>query len=292
MNVENVILDSLDGFDRRILIRNGEPYACVSDLYNQLEIPRKTLMSIIDNNVESFKGYIIKVNSNDLQEDENQPWRNVSRGSLFQRNTIYNFINESGYNLLIQKINPDTVRDESKRDIIIKHQRGMAEVFAKYRRNEVTDAKNVQPTIHPAMRSPEQVCKDKIDLGNFLADIFGIPKQMAATVSINEAQRETGVDFSNYQKLLPPVDGTYEEPKIGAQDLGKPYGDNGRKVNLLLQKLGYIYKDNGKWQLTQMGKDYGGAWFPFTAPNGHTDTHLRWPTKIKDVIKEHENFFR
>lgn len=287
MNVEQVILDTVDGIDCSIIIVDNKPHACVSDLYNQLDMTRQTLMKIIESNVESFAGYVIKVNGNYLQGEDNQPCSQQLRGK-FQRNTIYNFISEDGYNLLIQKINPDTIRDVEKREMIIKHQRGMAEVFTKYRRKEVVDVKSVQPAIHPAMRSPEQVCKDKLDLGMFIADVFGIPKQMAATVSINEAQRETGVDFSNYQRLLPPVDGTYEEPKIGAQDLGKPYGDNGRKVNLLLQHLGYIYKDNGRWQLTKSGKEFGGAWFPFTAPNGRTDTHIRWPVKMKDVIEQYK----
>lgn len=287
MNVEQVILDSSDGFERRILIWQGEPFVCVSDMHHQIDIAKMTLYNIVNNIKRDHPDCVIQVNGNDLQSDACQPVREFGMGG-FQKNTMYNFINETGYNLVIQKINPDTIHDTEKKEIIIKHQRGMAEVFTKYRRKEVVDVKSVQPAIHPSMRSPEQVCKDKMDLGMFIADIFGIPKQMAATVSISEAQRETGVDFSNYQRLLPPVDGTYEEPKIGAQDLGKPYGDNGRKVNLLLQHLGYIYKDNGRWQLTKSGKEFGGAWFPFTAPNGHTNTHIRWPVKMKDIVEQYK----
>ena len=290
MDVEKGSVETIGGIDCRMIVIGGEPYVCVSDTYHQLEIDPRTARGIISRNEDQFADYIIKINGTDLQNVNVNPSFNFELG--FQKGTMYNFMNETGYNLFIQKVDPELVNDPIKREVVKSRQRGMAETFTKYRRKEVIDAKTVAPTVHPSMRSPEQVCKDKIDLGNFLADIFGIPKQMAATVSINEAQRETGVDFSNYQKLLPAVDGTYEEPKIGAQDLGKPYGDNGRKVNLLLQKLGYIYKDNGKWQMTQIGKDYGGAWFTFTAPNGHTDTHLRWPTKIKEVIKEHANFFK
>ncbi len=287
MEVDQVIVDTIDGIDCNILIVSNEPHICVSDLYNQMHMPRMTLNDIIEKVKKDHPDCVIQVNGNDLQFDDCQPRRNFRQGG-FQKNTMYNFINETGYNLVIQKINPDTIKDNEKKEVIIKHQRGMAEVFTKYRRKEVVDTKSVQPAIHPSMRSPEQVCRDKLDLGIFIADIFGIPKQMAATVSINEAQRETGVDFSNYQRLLPPVDGTYEEPKIGAQDLGKPYGDGGKKVNLLLQHLGYIYKDNGKWQLTKSGKEFGGAWFPFTTPYGRTDTHIRWPVKMRDVIEQYK----
>lgn len=290
-NIESAALEVIDGAECRFLMRSdGEPLACTSDMYRHFDIDKSTFNRLFVRHEDEFSKYIVKINGSDLQHVNGNLVASGATG--FQKGTIYTFMDESGYNLMIQKIDPQVVGNDASRNTIMARQRGMAEVFTKYRRKEVIDAKTVAPTVHPSMRSPEQVCKDKIDLGNFLADIFGIPKQMAATVSINEAQRETGVDFSNYQKLLPAVDGTYEEPKIGAQDLGKPYGDNGRKVNLLLQKLGYIYKDNGKWQMTQIGKDYGGAWFTFTAPNGHTDTHLRWPTKIKEVIKEHANFFK
>lgn len=287
MEVEHSSLETIDGVNCRMIVMNGEPFVCVSDVYHQLDIDPRTARGIISRNESQFKDYIIKINGSDLQTCNVNPSFNFELG--FQKGTMYNFLNESGYNLFIQKIDPELVNDPDKKDVVIRRQRGMAEVFTKYRRKEVVDTKSVQPAIHPAMRSPEQICKDKIDLGSFIADIFDIPKQMAVTVSINEAQRETGVDFSNYQKLLPAITGTYEEPKIGAQELGKPYGDNGRRVNLLLQRLGYIFKDNGKWQLTKEGKDFGGAWFPFTHTNGHTDAHIRWPTKMKEVIEQHKD---
>lgn len=290
MEFEKVILDSSDGFDRRILIRQGEPFACISDLYTQLGIARKTLMSIIENNEASFSGYIIKVNSNDLPIADNQLWRDFRQGSLFQKNTIYNFINETGYNLLIQKINPDTIKDASTRDIIIKHQRGMAEVFAKYRKSEGISTVNVQPTIHPSMRSPEQVCKDKIDLGLFIAESLNLPKQMMVSVSLAEATRETGVSFEQYQKCLPPAQDSYSGAHVSASELGKPYGDNGSKVNKLLQKLGYITKESGSWELTEHGKQFGGDYFHYTnEKNGHTGIYIQWPATMRNIIESHKH---
>ena len=104
------------------------------------------------------------------------------------------------------------------------------------------DAKSVVPAIHPSMRSPEQVCKDKIDLGLFIADAVGVPRTMMVAVSLAEATRETGVSFEQYQKCLPPAKNEYACAHISAKDIGKPYGDGGAKVNKLLAKLGYIYK--------------------------------------------------
>jgi len=289
-NIEKLEFDAVDGIECRILITNNEPFVCVTDLYKQLDVDKSTISRLFSRNEQEFNGYIIKVNGNELQNANVNPVANNATG--FQRGTIYNFINENGYNLLIQKINPDTIRNMEAREKIINHQRGMAEVFTKYRRKELVSTISVTPVIHPSMRSPEQVCKDKIDLGVYIADIVNVPKTMMIAVALAEATRETGVSFEKYQKCLPPAENEYEGAHISARDLGKPYGDNGSKTNKLLHRLGYVTKENSAWKLTKFGEDFGGAYFHYTSEkSGHSGIYIQWPAKMRDVIENNKIFF-
>lgn len=288
MDVEKGSVETIGGIDCRMIVIGGEPYVCVSDTYHQLEIDPRTARGIISRNEDQFADYIIKINGTDLQNVNVNPSFNFELG--FQKGTMYNFMNETGYNLFIQKVDPELVNDPIKREVVKSRQRGMAETFTKYRRKEVIDAKTVAPTIHPAMRSPEQIAKDKIDLGVYIADIFNLPKQMMVSMGLAEASKETGVSFEKYQKCLPPASGSYACAHISARDIGKPYGDDGRKVNKLLAKLGYIYKVGKSWELTNEGKEMGGDYFHFTNEiNEHKGIYIQWPETIREIVEKHKD---
>jgi hypothetical protein len=287
-NIENLSKETIDGLDPRTMFLNGNVYLCVSDIYKQLDVPQQTISSIIKRHSSEFEPYVVKVNGNDLYEWDVKHNCNMQFG--YQRGTIYLFIDESGFNLLAQKIDASVVFDIEKRESLLKRQSGMAEVFTKYRRKEVIDSKTVAPTIHPAMRSPEQIAKDKIDLGVYIADIFNLPKQMMVSMGLAEASKETGVSFEKYQKCLPPASGSYACAHISARDIGKPYGDDGRRVNKLLAKLGYIYKVGKSWELTNEGKEMGGDYFHFTNEiNEHKGIYIQWPETIREIVEKHKD---
>lgn len=288
MQVEHSSLETIDGVNCRMIVINGEPFVCVSDVYHQLEIDPRTARGIISRNEAQFEDYVVKINGSDLQIHGVNPSFNFELG--FQKGTMYNFLNETGYNLFIQKIDPELVNDPDKRDMVIRRQRGMAEVFTKYRRKEVVETKSVQPAIHPSMRSPEQVAKDKVDLGLYLADILTLPKPMMISVGLAEATKETGVSFEQYQKCLPPASGTYACAHISARDIGKAYGDNGTRVNKLLQRFGYIIRNGSSWELTSEGKEIGGDYFHFTnEKNGHRGIYIQWPETVRELVEKHKD---
>lgn len=89
MEVDQVIVDTIDGIDCNILIVSNEPHICVSDLYNQMHMPRMTLNDIIEKVKKDHPDCVIQVNGNDLQFDDCQPRRNFRQGG-FQKNTINN----------------------------------------------------------------------------------------------------------------------------------------------------------------------------------------------------------
>lgn len=288
MEVEHYSLEMIDGVECRMIIIKGEPFACIADVYHQLGIDPRTARGIISRNESQFTDYIVKINGSDLQSVEVNPSFNFELG--FQKGTMYNFLNETGYNLFIQKIDPELIGSEEMKEMIFKRQRGMAEVFTKYRRKEIISTQSVTPAIHPSMRSPEQVAKDKIDLGVYIADIFNLPKQMMVSMGLAEAAKETGVSFEHYQKCLPAASGSYACAHISARDIGKPYGDDGRRVNRLLAKLGYIYRVGKSWELTDEGKEMGGDYFHFTnEKNEHKGIYVQWPETIREIVEKHKD---
>lgn len=287
-NIESLSIEEIDGLNPRIMVLDDKIYICVTDVYKQFDLPQQTVSSIINRHANEFDPYIKKINGTDLYAWEVKHNRNMQLG--YQRGTVYTFIDEDGYNLLTQKLDATSVFDMNKREMLMARQRGMAEVFTKYRRKEVVDVKSITPAIHPSMRSPEQVAKDKIDLGIYIADIFNLPKQMMVSMGLAEAAKETGVSFEHYQKCLPAASGSYACAHISARDIGKPYGDDGRRVNKLLAKLGYIYKVGKSWELTDAGKEMGGDYFHFTnEKNEHKGIYVQWPEAIRDVVEKHKD---
>lgn len=289
--ISNIAHESVRGFECRILIlKNGKVYACVSDLYKQLGVHKNTINSILSRSSD-FESHIIKVNGSDLQFDNSNPDCNLRSG--FQKGVTYQFIDDVGYNLLIQRIDPELVEDVEMRGQLVYIQEDMAGVYAKYNRKEFENkwkeplqSVNVTP---PQFRSPEQITKDKIDLGLYMAEVTGISKVMMLTVSISEAEKETGLDLSAYTAYFPPLEGDYAERHYGASELGKPHGDNGRLVNLLFQKEGYLTKDKGgRWILTSKGKEVGAGMYPFkNKASGRIDIYIRWPESMIDFVEEH-----
>ena len=134
-----------------------------------------------------------------------------------------------------------------------------------------------------------------IDAGQqavILNQYFGVDLGIARAHTLNEVEKEFGVNLSDIKKLLPaaeshPVD--YNPTQL-AEKLSKTYGVlvNAQQVNCYLRELNLQYKSNKTWYLTDAGKEYG-VTYPYER-NGHSGFQIRWKAAVEKLIEKH--YFR
>lgn len=139
-------------------------------------------------------------------------------------------------------------------------------------------AYDLQPGVAQAIISAGQAA-------NGLITFFDVNTGVARACALNSAEKQFGVDLSDFKKLLPASDSPEElTPTLIAQQLSDRLGEKytAKRVNLMLAERGLQYKDSSGWKLTDSGKHFG-AMYPYER-NGHTGYQLCWNQSVVTTL--------
>lgn len=106
----------------------------------------------------------------------------------------------------------------------------------------------------------------------------------------------TNNEIEGLKKLLPPITDA-NTAKFNATNLGKELQNrfscqkpiSAIKVNDALCTLGYQTKIQGKWELTDSGKEYANS-FAYEQ-NGHTGFQILWKSDVLDILEDNRELF-
>ena len=113
-----------------------------------------------------------------------------------------------------------------------------------------------------------------------------IHKDVIIVQAFTEVEKEFGVDLSGWKKLLLTAENSLDESLVNygpsqiAEKLTEKTGTTytARKINILLTKLGYQFRNDTGWVLTDSGKQFANA-YPYER-NGHTGFQILWDEKV------------
>lgn len=111
---------------------------------------------------------------------------------------------------------------------------------------------------------------------------LGVSEGIAMAKAVSLVEKYNQFDLSEIKSLAPST--TDETGCLNPTQIGEKVGISNRRVNKLLRDLGYQYKENDEWFLTELGKKYGEK-FPYEN-NGHSGYQIRWNEEVVDKIKE------
>lgn len=184
------------------------------------------------------------------------------------RPTEYAILNERQATLVLSYMRNSEIVREFKLRLVSKFYE-MAEQLQQPRINRVADA---SVSLHQAM-------------ANMLVDDVGVDRGVAFATAINRIEQDTGIDMSDYRKLLPGR--TEPVETLNATQVGQLVGVSARTANRMLEAAGLQCRTrSGKWELTEQGMQYGAA-YPYER-NGHTDYQIRWGASVvKQLAARH-----
>lgn len=140
------------------------------------------------------------------------------------------------------------------------------------------------------------VDKEKIDYAAAIASLeyhkaltgtlieMGVDKGMANAQLLNCVERETGIDHSEYRKILPGRTEPLEN--LNATQVGQLLGVSAQQANKLLEEKGLQFKnERNEWELTDKGMQYA-ALRPYQN-NGHSGYQVLWRRDVVGVFETH-----
>jgi prophage antirepressor-like protein len=132
-----------------------------------------------------------------------------------------------------------------------------------------------------------QPVRDLLLVGRAMSKVKGVNEALAMAYTLDAIEKSTGLPATMLTKALPAV-APDDAVTLNATQVGEPLSMSGRATNLLLEKLGFQYRDeNNRWKLTEAGTAYG-EMKPFHR-NGHSDYAILWRPSVADVIRNHLN---
>jgi len=148
-----------------------------------------------------------------------------------------------------------------------------------------------KPAIQAKKRAPRQsiphkqahdIIKYEMQIGKLL----GTDAPMAKAIAVEDARRETGLDFT---KLLPMAE--LKEIPVGIRKIAPLAGVKEGQVSAALLALGLGEKDDkGKWSITEKGKQLkAGSMEPFKSQHSeHVGYTCKWfESVVVPLIKQH-----
>lgn len=137
---------------------------------------------------------------------------------------------------------------------------------------------------------------------DILVKRFNLTKEHAMLYAMKFGKEEgkykaiTNNEIEGLKKLLPPITDT-NTAKFNATKLGKELQNrfnslkpiSAIKVNDVLCTLGYQTKIQGKWELTDSGKEYANSFV--YEQNGHTGFQILWKSDVLDILEDNRELF-
>lgn len=258
---------------------------------------RKNITEIVKNNPHLFKG----VSITSTLSTEGGPQKAVC-------------LNRDGVIGILMRVHPSGSKTEDgKRKI---------EKFQEWARDTLSREMRIQQAQAPAgpVGQPHKAWADPagehIRFAKTIARELGMPENWCLTVAIQQAEKETGINLSQYRKLIAPVQAPDPagpqapagavgpaDPAAGTRAAPLPPGQDyltvseiarivrmrSEEINRYLTSTGYQYRDDtGQYYLTEKGGPYGSV-FPYCAGSGHSGTFLKWKKEIISASRMIEN---
>ncbi len=260
--------ESFQGIPLRLVTVDGKEMMPVADIAKSLNMDRGNLTRLLRHNERFFldEKRVVKLTT--------------PRGA---QSLVC--ISKFGAIGLLYKVDASHSKIPQIEDRIIAFQRWATELIQKEMQIQTKLPDNID-TIKPAGWS--SVASEYLKFAKVLSEDMGIPLALAQAKALSMAQKETGIDFSGFSRLLPPVginDGDVSEYMSATEIAVFVDPDRilrGKNVNKYLENHGYVYrdKDAGRYALTEKGLHFGKV-FPYLAGNTHVGYYIRWR---KDVI--------
>ena len=222
-------------------------------------------------------------------DEEDKKLNDKSSSSFGQRGT--HIINESGLYSLIMSSKLEKAK-QFKRWVT-------SEVLPSIRKTGSYTAPQVQPN-NMDLSAMELEATGKY--ADILVKRFNLTKEHAMLYAMKFGKEEgkykaiTNNEIEGLKKLLPPITDA-NTAKFNATNLGKELQNrfncqkpiSAIKVNDALCTLGYQTKIQGKWELTDSGKEYANS-FAYEQ-NGHTSFQILWKSDVLDILEDNRELF-
>lgn len=130
----------------------------------------------------------------------------------------------------------------------------------------------------------------KVSLTKIILECAGITGNQLALALDKGVRTDTGTSLISWSgtQLEAPIQQQLATPT----QLGRIVGTSARKVNLLLEDLGYQVKTDNGWEPTKLGLEVGGTLLDVNKAhsNGTPVRQLKWPfsltTELQQVLNE------
>ena len=120
-------------------------------------------------------------------------------------------------------------------------------------------------------------------IGEAIAKVPGVKPGIAMAATLTCIQDNTGLRVEQFRRALPVA----VEPicSMNPTQLGERIGQSARGINSRLQAQGFQFKnDRDEWELTEAGKAWAEA-LPYSR-NGHSGYQILWNPEVTEMIKE------
>lgn len=220
-------------------------------------------------------------------------------------------INESGLYSLLFAMQPQKANNGGDSDAYpIETQERIAKLrqFKRWVTSEVLPSirKTGSYTVPQAQPNNMDLSAMELEATGKYADIlvkrFNLTQEHAMLYAMKFGKEEgkykaiTNNEIEGLKKLLPPITDT-NTAKFNATNLGKELQNrfncqkpiSAIKVNDALCTLGYQTKIQGKWELTDSGKEYANSFV--YEQNGHTGFQILWKSDVLDILEDNRELF-
>lgn len=126
----------------------------------------------------------------------------------------------------------------------------------------------------------------KVSLTKIILECAGIKGNQLALALDKGVRTDTGSSLLNWSGIQ--LEAPIQEQLATPTQLGKIVGVGPRKVNVLLEELGYQVKTSNGWEPTKLGLDVGGTLLDVnkSRSNGTPVRQLKWPFSLTTELKQ------
>lgn len=243
----------------------------------------------VGKDVASALGYVKTENAISVHVDEEDKCITLIQGGNGMREMT--IINESGLYSLIMSSHLEKAK-QFKRWVT-------SEVLPSIRKTGTYTMPQTQPN-NMDLSAMELEATGKY--ADILVKRFNLTNEHAMLYAMKFGKEEgkykaiTNNEIEGLKKLLPPITDT-NTAKFNATKLGKELQNrfncqkpiSAIKVNDALCTLGYQTKIQGKWELTDSGKEYANS-FAYEQ-NGHTGFQILWKSDVLEILEDNRELF-
>lgn len=232
-------------------------------------------------NHELYEGHVIKVEKTPEMKSDSLTESEV-------RSKTLTCLDLAGVLLWITSLNHKRYEGE-RREIIISNKRWLVET------GQEVLMKKEKPALAPIQMGIGDVFLQCNSIVDKIVEKHNVEPIIATQIALIKTQKITGVDMSDFVKLLPPAPEAEVALLTPTEIANRREMRSNREVNKMLEMMGMqekrkVVSKKGKetmdWFPTEKGKDYCFS-FPYVN-NGHSGYQLKWKEAIIPIMDEWE----